>query len=223
MRMCIYTYNKWNTHYARANENMTISLSVVPKVDREDLVELDLEAITMERAFSADTVQKLCALIQGIEQGVLQHAPDNANEVWYSNNIGVLGVTDDAVYLKMQVRSTDTKNLETHYNGLAQLVETHGATTSLESQYPGWLPTFDRPLQQAYQYAYESVTGAKDLQFTVIHAGLEVGYMLDNLKGPVDAINIGPNIHDLHAPTERMELESFVTTWSILKELLKSL
>jgi len=215
--------DKWNAHYASVGENMTISLSVVPKVNREDLVELDLDAITMERAFSGDTVQKLCALIQGIEQGVLQHAPGNPDEVWYSNNIGVLGMADDAVYLKMQVRSTDTKNLETHYKGLVQLAETHGATTSLESPYPGWLPTFDSPLQQAYQKAYESVTGAKDLQFNVIHAGLEVGYMLDNLQGPVDAINIGPNIHDLHAPTERMELESFVTTWNVLKEFLKSL
>ena len=215
--------DKWNVHYAKANENMTISLSVVPKVDREDLVELDLEAITMERAFSTDTVQKLCALIQGIEQGVLQHAPDNPNEVWYSNNVGVLGMADGAVYLKMQVRSTDTKNLETHYKGLAQLAETYGATTTFENQYPGWLPTFDSPLQQAYQHAYESVTGAKDLQFNVIHAGLEVGYMLDNLQGPVDAINIGPNIYDLHAPTERMELDSFVTTWNVLKEFLKSL
>ena len=215
--------DKWNAHYDMANENMTISLSVVPKVHREDLVELDLEAITMERAFSGDTVQKLCALIQGIEQGVLQHAPENPNEVWYSNNIGVLGMADGAVYLKMQVRSTDAKNLENHYKGLVQLAEAQGATATLETPYPGWLPTFDSPLQQAYQRAYESVTGAKDLQFNVIHAGLEVGYMLDNLQGPVDAINIGPNIHDLHAPTERMELESFVTTWNVLKEFLKSL
>ena len=215
--------DKWNAHYASAGESMTISLSVVPKINREDLVELDLEAITMERAFSGDTVQKLCALIQGIEQGVLQHAPGNPDEVWYSNNIGVLGMADDAVYLKMQVRSTDTKNLEAHYKGLTQLAETYGATTTLESQYPGWLPTFDSPLQQAYQKAYESVTGTTDLQFNVIHAGLEVGYILDNLQGTVDAINIGPNIHDLHAPTERMELESFVTTWNVLKEFLKSL
>ena len=215
--------DKWNAHFASAGESMTISLSVVPKVNREDLVELDLDAITLERAFSGDTVQKLCALIQGIEQGVLQHAPENPNEVWYSNNIGVLGMADNAVYLKMQVRSTDTKNLEAHYKGLVQLAETHGAITTLESQYPGWLPTFDSPLQQAYQKAYESVTGAKDLQFNVIHAGLEVGYMLDNLQGPVDAINIGPNIHDLHAPTERMELESFVTTWNVLKTFLASL
>ena len=215
--------DKWNAHYASADESMTISLSVVPKVDREDLVELDLEAITMERAFRADTVQKLCAFIQSIDQGVLQHAPDNPNEVWFSNNIGVLGMTDGAVYLKMQARSTDTKNLETHYKGLVQLAETYGATTTLESQYPGWLPTFDSPLQQAYQHAYESVTGVKDLQFNVIHAGLEVGYMLENLQGPIDAINIGPNIYDLHAPTEHMELESFVTTWNILKAFLKSL
>ena len=104
-----------------------------------------------------------------------------------------------------------------------QLAEAQGATATLETPYPGWLPTFDSPLQQAYQKAYESVTGATDLQFNVIHAGLEVGYMLDNLQGPVDAINIGPNIHDLHAPTERMELESFVTTWNILKQFLKSL
>ncbi len=215
--------DKWNAHYASAGESMTISLSVVPKVNREDLVELDLDAITMERAFSDDTVHKLCALIQGIEQGALQHAPGNPNEVWYSNNIGVLGMADGTVYLKMQVRSTATKNLEAHYKGLAQLAETYGATTTLESQYPGWLPTFDSPLQQAYQKAYESVTGATDLQFNVIHAGLEVGYILDNLQGSVDAINIGPNIHDLHAPTERMELESFVTTWNVLKEFLKSL
>ena len=215
--------DKWNAHYAKANENMSISLSVVPKVDREDLVELDLEAITMERAFSNDTVQKLCELIQGIEQGVLQHAPDNLNEVWYSNNIGVLDMADGAVYLKMQVRSTDPKNLETHYKGLEKLVQDYGASANQEAEYPGWLPTFDSPLQQSYQKAYESVTGAKDLQFNVIHAGLEVGYILDNLQGPVDAINIGPNIYDLHAPTERMELESFVTTWNILKTFLSSL
>ena len=153
----------------------------------------------------------------------MQHAPDNPNEVWFSNNIGLLGIADDAVYIKMQVRSTDPKNLETHYKGLEQLANIYGATTTLESPYPGWLPTFDSPLQQAYQKAYESVTGAKDLQFNVIHAGLEVGYMLDNLQGPVDAINIGPNIHDLHAPTERMELDSFVTTWNVLKEFLKNL
>ena len=52
---------------------------------------------------------------------------------------------------------------------------------------------------------------------------LEVGYMLDNLQGPVDAINIGPNIHDLHAPTERMEFRKFCYYWNVLKEFLKSL
>ena len=123
----------------------------------------------------------------------------------------------------MQVRSTDPKNLEAHYKGLEKLVQDYGASANQEAEYPGWLPTFDSPLQQSYQKAYESVTGAKDLQFNVIHAGLEVGYMLDNLQGPVDAINIGPNIYDLHAPTERMELESFVTTWKILKTFLASL
>ena len=55
---------------------------------------------------------------------------------------------------------------------------------------------------------------------TVIHAGLETGVITNAVAG-LEAIAIGPNLHDLHTPFETMEIDSFLRITRAVIELLR--
>ena len=56
----------------------------------------------------------------------------------------------------------------------------------------------------------------------VIHAGLECGLFSGKLEG-LDAVAIGPEMHDIHTPRERLSIPSAKRTWAFIKRILKAL
>jgi dipeptidase D len=55
-----------------------------------------------------------------------------------------------------------------------------------------------------------------------IHAGVECG-LFSNKMPDLDCVSFGPNLLDIHTPSERMEVESVRRTWNYLVEVLKRL
>jgi dipeptidase D len=56
----------------------------------------------------------------------------------------------------------------------------------------------------------------------VIHAGLECGLFSGKMEG-LDAVAIGPEVHDIHTPRERISLSSIERTWTFIQKVLKAL
>ena len=53
-----------------------------------------------------------------------------------------------------------------------------------------------------------------------IHAGLECGLLLDKMPH-AEAISLGPDMFDVHTPSERLSISSTERTWEFLVTILK--
>ena len=52
-----------------------------------------------------------------------------------------------------------------------------------------------------------------------IHAGLECGLFSEKLPA-TDMISIGPDMHDIHTPKERLEINSTIRVYKVLEKML---
>ena len=87
------------------------------------------------------------------------------------------------------------------------------------SDYPGWEYKAVSPLRDAYVEAYRGLFG--DMPTVgVIHAGLECGIISDKLCGDIDIISVGPNLSDIHSPSERADIASCQRIYDILLSML---
>jgi dipeptidase D len=99
---------------------------------------------------------------------------------------------------------------------LASLV---GAKTHHHSRYPGWSYAKDSAIRDTYCKHYREVMG-KDVEVTIIHAGLECGIMKNHLPD-LDAISVGPDMQGIHSPDEKMNLASCEKFWEILRGIIE--
>jgi dipeptidase D len=59
-------------------------------------------------------------------------------------------------------------------------------------------------------------------EVVAIHAGLECGLLGEKLPG-LDAVSIGPEMHDIHTSREKLGIASTKRTWEFVLEVLKAL
>ncbi|MGN1210200.1 MAG: M20/M25/M40 family metallo-hydrolase, partial [Candidatus Cryptobacteroides sp.] len=81
-----------------------------------------------------------------------------------------------------------------------------GAEVTHESEYPGWKPNLNSAILEICKESYEELFGSKPV-VRAIHAGLECGLFLDKYPD-LDMISFGPTLRGVHAPGERLDLES---------------
>lgn len=93
-------------------------------------------------------------------------------------------------------------------------------TVRSEEPYPAWTPT-KNAITDKLVAVYKDVIG-KDPIVAPVHAGLECGYWAKLVNG-IEIISMGANIHDLHAPTERLEIKSLKQCEVLLKNLMEQI
>ena len=62
----------------------------------------------------------------------------------------------------------------------------------------------------------------EDMKVEVIHAGLECGAISQNYPD-IDFISVGPNLRDVHTPSEYLEIDSTERVYNYVVELINSL
>lgn len=85
-------------------------------------------------------------------------------------------------------------------------LELGGACVEHMNEYPGWAPNVESHILSRCVSSYEKLFGTKPLVLA-IHAGLECGLFLEKFPG-LDMISFGPTLRGVHAPGEKLELES---------------
>ena len=53
-----------------------------------------------------------------------------------------------------------------------------------------------------------------------VHAGLECGLLMEKIPG-LDAVSMGPELHDVHSVRERLNVPSTERTYELVCELLR--
>ena len=182
--------------------------------------------ITMEKhdgsmsrvgVLSADCQEKLLKLLAILPFGpaAMSTLPELVET---SDNVGIIRTAEDLVEIATSVRSLIESEKQALIEKITTMAELCGATVSRNSEYPGWQYRMDSPLRDLAVSAYREQYG-EEPQVLTIHAGLECGLLLEKIPD-LDAISMGPQMHDIHTTKERMDIASVERTWRLLKSIL---
>jgi len=146
--------------------------------------------------------------------GVQCMSRDIEGMVAASCNIGVLETVADAVKISCMPRGASNEHNHQTELKIGALAKLTGSDFYFAQRSPAWPFNPDSRLITAFADCYRRMYG-KDAVITALHAGLEGGIFLDKLPG-LDIISMGPDIHDLHTPDERLSVSSTARVWEFL-------
>ncbi|WP_246565788.1 aminoacyl-histidine dipeptidase [Tissierella carlieri] len=195
-------------------------------IDENKLEEPDISiGITkgnlVSKVLSSKVLSSLILLIDSISTGVFTRLPQNEEIVESSSNLAIIKTEEEQIIIQVSTRSSaESVLLELRQNILEEIDKTN-ASYSISGNYPEWEYNPESKLRDTALALYKEVFG-KEMESTVIHAGLECGVFAKKYPN-LDIISFGPNMYDVHTPKERLSILSTKRTYEYLKELLKRL
>ncbi|MCE8052708.1 aminoacyl-histidine dipeptidase [Halomonas daqingensis] len=173
------------------------------------------------QALNAHASSMLLAALNAAPYGVERMSSAVPGVVETSNNLGVVSLDEGRFHLCALVRSlrdSAVEDLADRFRGLFDLI---GARTRVENAYPGWTPAPDSALLSRFERLHRQLVG-REPAVKVIHAGLECGILAGKYPN-LEMISFGPSIRGAHSPDERVELDSVVEFWDLLRALIEDL
>lgn len=181
------------------------------------LEEADGAAVCMTRA----STEKCVSALLMFPFGVQEMCPDIPGLVETSLNLGILRAGPDSFTASFSVRSSVGSRKELLKLKLETIMRTLGGSVGFAGQYPAWEFRRDSRLRDTMTEVFREQYG-REPQVLTIHAGLECGLLGEKLPG-LDCVSIGPDLHDIHTPRERMDIASVQRVWRFVLEVLKRL
>lgn len=157
-------------------------------------------------------------LLLSLPNGVSAMSAEVPGFIETSNNIGIVELKQEGVYIVSNHRSSVLSRLEEITRRVESLAWMAGAKTERNKINPPWQPNMDSQILKKCVQTYESLTG-KAPQVELTHGGLECGIISDRCGG-LDCISFGPTIINPHSPDERLHVPSLTGTWELLKAVL---
>ncbi len=173
------------------------------------------------QVFAQETRDKLLLALALMPNGVQAMSADIAGLVESSNNLGVVQTEADAVLLMYTIRSSVKSRKEAIYQKILLLQSHIGATGEITSDYPAWEFQAQSELRNIFHRTYVEQEGKEPL-VTAVHCGLECGIFSDAIEG-LDVLSFGPELQDVHSPSERVSISSTERTWQLFKAALAKL
>lgn len=167
---------------------------------------------------TSHSAQTVLLLIQYLPDGVQAMSEDIEGLVETSLNLGVLQTTEHALQLRFSIRSSKLAAKEELKNQLYQAITAVGGSVCFAGDYLPWEFRKDSQLRDDICALYEKLYH-KTPNVVAIHAGLECGILSEKIPD-MDAVSMGPNMHDIHTTEERLEIDSVRRTWELLLEIL---
>ena len=183
---------------------------------------LDLETCDMPELFiPAEKAYRLVMALCECPHGMIAMSKDMPGLVETSTNLASIKMKEGFI----EVNTSQRSSIEASKHHLKWAVEqalsmacdevTHG------DGYPGWAPNTHSALLEVTKQAYKDLFHAEP-QVLAIHAGLECGLFLE--KYPyLDMVSIGPQMHGVHSPQERLSIPSTERCYRWLCQVLKTL
>ena len=171
-------------------------------------------------AISAEGTAKLVALLREVPNAIQAMSDKIPGLVQTSLNLGVAKLSDE-FSLTFSVRSSVNQEKQALLAKLRSIAENYGGSYSQVGEYPAWEYKEDSVLRDTMVEVYTRMYG-KQPEVVAIHAGLECGLLGEKLPG-LDAVSIGPEMHDIHTSREKLGIASTRRTWEFVLEVLKAL
>jgi dipeptidase D len=168
---------------------------------------------------SAESLTKVIFYLTQIPNGVIHRSVLIKDLVETSLNAGIMQLKEDHFTVVHSIRSSVTSRKNALANRISTLVVHLDGTYDIRGDYPAWEYQEDSALREIMCDAYRDLSG-KEPVVQAIHAGLECGLFSGKIPG-LDAISFGPQMYDIHTPSERLNIASVGRTYELILEVLK--
>lgn len=185
----------------------------------DDGVALSCEAAAADGACSAEYSSNMLRTLLALPQGVQAMNVDFPGLVQTSLNLGVAHLEEDGLHLSFSVRSCITSQKEMLLQRIRAILALAGGTVSVRSAYPGWQYARESHFRELVLEAYRATSGQEG-KIEATHGGLECGLLISKIPG-LDAISLGPELHDVHSVRERLSIPSTERVYALVCEILK--
>lgn len=165
--------------------------------------------------------RRVMAQLMNLPYGVVKMTKALPDLVQTSSNVGVVRLDDKVFRTVSSVRSAVASERDLIGRQIITLTEALGGTTTITGCYPAWEFKAESPLRAVMADVWKKQTG-KDLVVDIIHAGLECGLFYEKMSD-LDAVSIGPTMHDIHTYRESLEISSVRRLCAFVDEVLKRL
>ncbi|SES99304.1 aminoacyl-histidine dipeptidase [[Clostridium] polysaccharolyticum] len=170
-------------------------------------IELELDKDVKEYpVLTKNTFDKVLAILLFTPNGIQAMSSDIDGLVESSLNLGIFKMGDDEAVFSYSVRSSKSAYKDFMSDKLEILVTMLGGTYNVHGVYPAWELMRESKLTEICKKVYREQYG-EEMVVEVIHAGLECGILSSKMK-ELDIVSIGPNMLDIHTPSERMSISS---------------
>lgn len=209
-------------------ENIRIILNVFISVIEEEYqgvetnfkMKLESES-AFDNSMSKQDSDRLINMLYALPHGVVGMSRDMADLVETSTNLASVKIIDsNNIEINTSQRSSVESQKENISAQVKSVFELAGTKVAQTDGYPGWKPNLKSELLRKAEIAYKAKF-SEEPRIRAIHAGLECGLFLSKYPN-LDMISIGPQMHGVHSPDERLSIKSTQKSWEWLKEILKN-
>lgn len=187
--------------------------------DCDDGITLTCAPAEVRRAVSAGVTRTMLHTLLALPQGVEAMSVDFPGLVQTSLNMGILRLEEDGLHMSFSIRSSIASQKELLAQRVRAIVTFAGGTVSERGRYPGWQYARVSPFRDMVLATHHDLTG-HDGVVEATHGGLECGLLMEKIPG-LDAISMGPELHDVHSVWERLNVPSTERVYALLCEVLR--
>jgi len=167
-----------------------------------------------ERIYDNACLNSLSRLLLLLPCGVQMMSREIDGLVAASCNIGVFETYDDCLNITCMARGASKEHATYIEDKLFTLAGVARADVHFVDRSPAWAYNPDSEIIKLFASYYKEVSG-KEPKITAMHGGLECGIFAEKLPG-LDIVALGPLMHDLHTPQERLSISSTDEIWKLL-------
>lgn len=188
--------------------------------DLDGDLEIKYESTDLEKVWSKDLTFDFINLITSLPTGVNSYV-QNENIVESSSNLAIAKEKEDEIYIEVSIRSSNDSKKENIIEKFTDICKENNFSYKLDSGYPTWEYKKESKLREIAKNVYKELFN-KEMEVLIIHAGLECGAISSKYPN-MDIISIGSNIHDIHTPKERLDVDSLERTYKFILNILKEI
>lgn len=189
------------------------------ETDPDACFKISVEKVDSACALNPDDSAALAVLIAEIPDGVLRRDPSLPAGIETSSNLGIMTMTEPGtIRLGALVRSAVNEQKQAAKGRLINHLASMNAVAECSGDYPAWEYLENSPLRDTMTRVFRE-TCHREPTLEVIHAGLECGILGAKIEG-LDCVSIGPEMKDIHTPSERLSLSSCRRTWEYILAVL---
>ena len=193
-------------HRDKANPDLTFKTKPIAMIDT---------------ALDDTATKQVIAFVSALPNGIQAMSNDIDDLVETSLNLGVIHCDTEKLTASFALRSSKSADKNALADQLVDIACKFGATAERSGDYPAWEYRQNSHLRTVMIELWEKLYGAKPA-VAAIHAGLECGLFCEKLEG-LDAVSIGPEMHEIHTARERLSLSSCERTYRYVCEIIKEL